>query len=211
MQPATVNPSPVLHALRICGFAAADRLANYLRQSVDAVESSLRASESEGLVRYRHGRLSGWLLTAAGLEVHDDHIVAVLRDTSWQQPVLAGYGEFLDRNRELKQICTDWQLKQHPGRSAPNDHSDADYDRKVIDDLAALHERAGSMFDHLMQALDRFAAYPLRLEDALARLRGGDGRAFATPMSASYHCIWMELHQDLLVTLGRQRDDADRH
>jgi hypothetical protein len=30
-------------------------------------------------------------------------------------------------------------------------------------------------------------------------------------MSASYHDVWMELHEDFLLTLGRDREAADGH
>jgi len=30
-------------------------------------------------------------------------------------------------------------------------------------------------------------------------------------MSGSYHDLWMELHQDLMCTLGRERTAADGH
>jgi hypothetical protein len=210
MRIATVKPSQVLHALRICGFGSADRLASFVRQPVGQVEESLKALETDGLVRYRTGRISGWLLTPAGRTVHENHIATALEDHTWQQAVLAGYRGFLERNWELKQICTAWQLKQGPdGHSTTNDHADADYDRRVIDDLSALHTLAEAMLEQLAQGQVRFADYNLRLADALMRLRAGDNRAFATPMSASYHCIWMELHEDLLVTLGRERDEAD--
>src|ERR1700737_2257522 len=176
MQPATVTPRPFCTRFASAG--------TQLR--TEQLESSLRDRETEGLVRYRQGRVSGWLLTAAGREVHDDAIATALRDMAWQQPALAGYGEFLDRNSELRQICTDWQLKDG---TSPNDHSDTDYDPKVVDELTALPERAGSMLDQLGRGPARFAAYRPWLSDALARLRGGDVRALATPMSASYHCI----------------------
>jgi hypothetical protein len=42
-------------------------------------------------------------------------------------------------------------------------------------------------------------------------LADGDTAAFARPMSHSYHDVWMELHEDLLLTLGRERDAADGH
>jgi hypothetical protein len=67
------------------------------------------------------------------------------------------------------------------------------------------------MFGLLSEGLSRFRGYQERLPAALERLEKGDTAAFATPMSASYHCVWMELHQDLLLTLGRERDEADGH
>jgi hypothetical protein len=212
MASATTSTAHVLHALRICGFAPTDRVADYLRLPTGAVEDALWACAADGLAKHRTGRMTGWLLTPAGREVHDGHIVSRLGDRSWQRPVLAGYTEFLGRNHELKGICTAWQLRPSPdGSTDINDHSDPGYDRDVIDDLSSLDDRAVSMLELLADGLPRFADYRPRLASALARVRDGDTAAFATPMSASYHCIWMELHQDLLVTLGRERSDADGH
>jgi hypothetical protein len=58
-------------------------------------------------------------------------------------------------------------------------------------------------------ALPRSAAYQNRLTAALDRVRGGNTAAFARPMADSYHDIWMELHQDLLLSAGRDRGAAD--
>jgi hypothetical protein len=35
----------------------------------------------------------------------------------------------------------------------------------------------------------------------------GDRAAFTAPLVESYHTVWFELHQDLLLTLGRQRGE----
>ena len=59
--------------------------------------------------------------------------------------------------------------------------------------------------------LPRFGRYEDDFTAALDRLRNGDTRALAAPLSASYHDHWMELHQDLLSTLGRERSTADGH
>ena len=92
-----------------------------------------------------------------------------------------------------------------------NDHADARYDREIVDRLTSHDRQCEPMFDDLSAGLSRFRDYQERLDAALDRLAAGDAAAFATPMSASYHCVWMELHQDLLLTLGRERDDADGH
>ena len=57
--------------------------------------------------------------------------------------------------------------------------------------------------------IERFSAYGPRFAKALARLRAGDLDAFTRPLSGSYHDVWMELHQDLIVTLGMTRTAAD--
>jgi hypothetical protein len=201
-----------LHALRVCGLASTARLADHLRASPRATEALLGRCESEGLVRYRDGRVSGWQLTDAGRERHDAGLESALAEPGWQEPVSRGYALFVGHNRELKEICTAWQIRTlADGSTAINDHGDAGYDRDVIERLTGHNRHCEAMFEQLSTGLSRFRDYQDRLGEALDRLAAGDTAAFATPMSASYHCVWMELHQDLLLTLGRERDEADGH
>jgi hypothetical protein len=202
----------VLHALRVCGFADTGRLADQVSLPADQIEESLQTCEREGLVRHRAGRVSGWLLTDAGRQRHADQVVGELPVGEPERFVNKGYESFLELNRELKHICTAWQLRTQPdGSTTVNDHGDQSYDDEVIGRLAAHHRRCDAMFESLAMGLARLDGYRHRLGDALERLTAGDTAAFATPMSASYHCVWMELHQDLLITLGRERDEADGH
>lgn len=202
----------VLHALRVCGFATTTRLAEYLRVPDDHAEALATGCAAEGLARYRDGRIKGWLLTDAGRERHEQQIASARVDDGWQERVMAGYTVFVGHNRDLKQICTAWQLRTLPdGTTEVNDHSDREYDDGVVERLATHHRRCDSMFIQLREGLTRFDGYRHRLDEALERLSTGEAAAFATPMSASYHCVWMELHQDLLITLGRERDEADGH
>jgi hypothetical protein len=114
------------------------------------------------------------------------------------------YAAFLPINPRFKEVCTRWQMRD--GGQEPNDHTDADYDAKVIEDLGTTHDEVV-----VGRSAARFARYAVRFGAALERVRGGDTAAFARPMSHSYHDVWMELHEDLLLTLGRERDAADGH
>jgi hypothetical protein len=53
------------------------------------------------------------------------------------------------------------------------------------------------------------AGYGRRLSRALARVQAGDGDGFTRPLTNSYHDVWMELHEDLVATLGLVRTAAD--
>ena len=57
-------------------------------------------------------------------------------------------------------------------------------------------------------ALRRFGRYRPRLADALARAESGELR-YVTDDTASYHSVWFQLHEDLLVTLGLTRWGRD--
>jgi hypothetical protein len=113
------------------------------------------------------------------------------------------YEAFRPLNREVLQLCTDWQVR--PGGAA-NDHSDAAYDWSVIDRLEALDERAGPVLRRLGGAVPRFALYRDRLRDARRRVADGERDWLTSPRVDSYHTVWMELHEELLAALGLARD-----
>ena len=106
-------------------------------------------------------------------------------------------------------MCTAWQLKD-PVTQVLNDHDDPDYDRAVVDRLAALHERVQPVLADLREALDRYRPYGERFRAALGEVLAGDGRYVADPMVSSYHTVWFELHEDLLATLGIDRASETR-
>lgn len=195
-----------VHALRIKGLASADDLAEVTGVAdLGPVLDQLVADE---LVKLRTGRVSGYALTKAGREAHPD-LVATHVTQEERTAAEAIYQAFLPANGRFKEVCTRWQMKD--GGQQPNDHSDADYDAKVIEDLATTHEEIVAALAPADGVAPRLARYGPRFASALERVRAGDNAAFARPMSHSYHDVWMELHEDLMVTLGRQRDAADGH
>jgi hypothetical protein len=112
------------------------------------------------------------------------------------------YEAFRSMNREVLQVCTDWQVRQG---GAPNDHSDAAYDWSVIDRLEALDDRAGPLVRRLANADSRFGEYRERLRAARQRVVDGERDWLTSPRVDSYHTVWMELHEDLLAALGLER------
>jgi len=90
------------------------------------------------------------------------------------------------------------------GTFTVNDHTDPAYDARVLDRFADLDGRFAPVGDELAAALARFGRYRLRLTGALERAVAGE-REFVTDGTASYHTVWAELHEDLLVTLGLPR------
>ncbi|HET6478567.1 MAG TPA: transcriptional regulator, partial [Actinoplanes sp.] len=72
------------------------------------------------------------------------------------------------------------------------------------DRFADLDQRAEPVCLELAAALPRFGRYRERLGAALGRARGGALEELADSLT-SYHVVWFQLHEDLLVTLGRTR------
>jgi hypothetical protein len=198
----------VLHTLRLAGFVGADAVAQ--RTGVDpvTVHDTLEQAHADGYVVERAGRISGWILTPDGRAAHARMLADELDERGCRAEVEAADAAFVALNEPFKQICTRWQLRPD---GSPNDHGDAGYDAAVVADLVALHPQAVAVTDGLAAHLPRFGRYGPDFSAALDRLRNGDTKALAAPLSASYHDHWMELHQDLLSTLGRQRGSADGH
>jgi hypothetical protein len=116
-----------------------------------------------------------------------------------------GYDDFERINTQLKQLITDWQTLPVGGARIPNDHSDSDYDAKIIDRLGDLHERACPMLDRLASGLPRLKVYKDHLQAALEKAEDGDIAWVSDARCASYHTVWFELHEDLIRVLDKQR------
>jgi hypothetical protein len=199
----------VIHALMIKGFASTDAVATVTGLPGNRVQEELEGLRAQGLAKLREGRISGWAPTPEARQLHQTLLTGSLA-SSQPEALLAGYEEFSALNAEFKELCTQWQLRSGQGAAmVPNDHSDPAYDGSVIDGLTALDQRAGELLDRLVPSLPRVKGYRARLGEAVQAVRHGDRDKFTKPLCDSYHDIWMELHQDLILTLGLQRTASD--
>lgn len=143
----------------------------------------------------------GVRITALGRETHASW--ARLAADGEDEPVARrAYERFLPLNRELLHICSSWQVR--PG-DIPNDHKDPRYDWAVIDRLHGLDERIGPVVSRLGRAVARFAEYRPRLRHALGQVDDGAAEWLTSPRCDSYHTVWMQLHEDLLLAIGGDR------
>jgi pyruvate,orthophosphate dikinase len=114
---------------------------------------------------------------------------------------------FLVIDPRVKEVVTAWQLREVGGAQAINDHTDGAYDAGVLGRLAGVHRDATEWMSSLSHPPPGLRVYLLRLERALASARGGDGRFIASPRVDSYHGVWFELHEELILLAGRNRAD----
>ena len=201
----------VLHAVRVLG--TGDDRAVAARYGLDAAEvhEELLDLEAFGLVTWAEfAGTGGWSLTERGRAEDGRRLAAELaavpRAPAVVREVLAGFDPL---NARLRQACTDWQLRPVAGgRLAVNDHDDAAWDGRVLDELGAVVDGVAPLLAGLVAVLARFEGYDARLDDALAAARAGDGSRVAGLGAASVHGVWMELHEDLLATAGVPRGGA---
>jgi hypothetical protein len=117
------------------------------------------------------------------------------------------FEKFLPVNHELREICSAWQLR--PDGSS-NDHSDAAYDASVRDRLDDVDDSIGRILRRMTEAQPRLGHYRADLTAALEKLDDGDPGALTSPLSRSYHTVWMHLHQELLLLLGISRAEDEQ-
>jgi hypothetical protein len=195
----------VLHGLRLKGVAEAPVVAEAVGLAPAAVEARLADLAARGLATHRDGLLAGWALTPTGRAEHE-RLLAAEADARGLRPAIEdAYRGFRALNPRVLDACSRWQVRTRGGRPVVNDHADPAYDRAVIGDLAALHERATPVCDRLGATLERYRPYGPRLGHAVERVRAGDTDYFTKPVLPSYHTVWFELHEDLLATLGLDR------
>ncbi|MCR5980564.1 hypothetical protein GDN83_23045 [Gordonia jinghuaiqii] len=128
-------------------------------------------------------------------------LVDAERTTVDHEALAALYEEFDDHNTALKQIITDWQIRD----GAPNDHTDAAYDGGVIDRLVALDAAFQPLVARITGQAPRLLTFARRFTNAIEQLRGGDTSYVARPIADSYHTVWFEFHEELIGLLGLSR------
>jgi len=188
------------HALRIKGFASVDTLAEITGLTNEGIEANLTRLADDGHALFRENR-GLWQLTSDGRAAHSEHLAADVAGVDVQSGLGPHYELFLTSNSEFKELCGAWQLRD----GEPNDHSDAAYDAQVVERLGELHERAHPSVVAMGECLARMAPYANRLAHVLDKVRDGETKMFTGVMCGSYHDVWMELHEDLILTQGIDR------
>ena len=172
---------------------------------VEEVESHLDSFKENNLVNYREGRIEGWMLTQEGRGRSQQLVTSELESSGFREEINSNYQGFLSSNQRFLSLCTDWQLRTVNGEQEINDHSDTTYDEEVITRLVDINNEIQPVCKSLADSLNRFEGYSRRFSEALHKVQNNEPEWFTKPMIDSYHTIWFELHENLLVTLGIER------
>lgn len=194
----------VMHGVAIRKHGDAAAVAAIAGLPLATVEAVLARAVNGGRVAVADGR---YLLTPAG------HLILAAEYSRFNDGLRAN-GAFVAAcerfeiiNRDLKQIITDWQTREMAGKRIANDHADAAYDERVIDRLGTLHERFEPVLAELVRHAPRLTVYQSKLGEALEKAEDGAIEWVSDARQDSYHTVWFELHEDLLRTLGRVREE----
>ncbi len=187
----------VLQAVRLKGRVSRDDLATTLGDDVGHVV--------DGLVG------SGLLVEGPTIRISPDgrvrldELLTAERGRIDEAAIRVAYDEFRSVNTEFKLLVTDWQLRA----GQPNTHEDADYDAAVLSRLGDVHTRVTPVVDAVSAELPRLGRYSAKLQAALDRVRAGETMWLARPLIDSYHTVWFELHEELILAAGLTREAED--
>lgn len=117
----------------------------------------------------------------------------------------AVYDDFHGVNAEFKSLVTDWQVKD----GQPNTHEDASYDAGVLARLDEVHRRVVPIIAAAAVQLPRLSQYSSKLQAAIDKIHAGETLWLSRPLIDSYHTVWFELHEELILAAGRTRKSVE--
>ncbi len=192
----------VLQAVRLKGRVRPAELAATLTEDLDDITAITKQLTGSGLL------IDGTTLRISPSgRARLETLLTEERNGIDPAAMTAAYNDFRAVNGDFKSLVTDWQVKGGP-QGHPNTHDDADYDAAVLARLDGVHARVLPIITAAASQLPRLGAYSTKLVVALDKIKGGDTAWLARPLVDSYHTVWFELHEELIVAAGLTREEA---
>lgn len=187
----------MLQAVRLKGRVSRDGIAATVDEPSDAVAAAVTAAVD-----------SGFLIEAKTIRLSDEgrsrlaQLLAAERQGIDTTVIAGAYDEFRGVNAEFKALVSDWQLKD----GEPNPHDDAEYDASVLARLDGVHQGVTPIIATVATQLPRLGNYSVKLQSALEKVHAGETTWLTRPIIDSYHTVWFELHEELIVAAGLTRE-----
>ena len=143
-------------------------------------------------------------ITPAGADTVTQTL-GIVQSTLGHKRLASSYDTFTTTNGNFKLTVTDWQLRPAAGNPVINDHSDPHYDRGVLDRLHTIHGEISHLLTDFAASFHRYGRYRERFDRALDRVVAGQREFMASPAVDSYHSVWFELHEELILLCGLTR------
>ncbi|MDT7738330.1 MAG: hypothetical protein QOK09_1699 [Mycobacterium sp.] len=187
----------VLQAVRLKGRINPADIAATVDEDPTAVAEVLKAAAESGFIA--EGKTVR--VTENGRNRLNE-LLAAERQTVDHAAVDTAYAEFRDVNADFKALVADWQLKD----GEPNTHEDEGYDAAVLSRLAEVHQRVTPIVEAFGKQLPRLRSYSEKLASALEKVQAGETTWLTRPIVDSYHTVWFELHEELILAAGLTRE-----
>jgi DNA-binding MarR family transcriptional regulator len=194
----------ILQAVRLKGRVSPTDLAATLGEDQADVTATVEQLTAAGLLV----EATTLRISSAG-RVRLSELLAEERKGVDSVAMAAVYHDFRAVNADFKAVVTDWQLKGGP-EGKPNTHNDAEYDATVLARLEEVHARVAPIIEAAATQLPRLTAYPSKLLVALRKVKAGETAWLTAPLIDSYHTVWFELHEELILATGLTREEAAR-
>jgi DNA-binding MarR family transcriptional regulator len=187
----------VLQAVRLKGRINPADIAATVDEDPTAVAEVLKAAAASGFIA--EGKTVR--VTENGRNRLNE-LLAAERQTMDRAAVDTAYAEFRDVNADFKALVADWQLKD----GEPNTHEDEGYDAAVLSRLAEVHQRVTPIVEAFGKQIPRLRSYSEKLASALEKVQAGETTWLTRPIVDSYHTVWFELHEELILAAGLTRE-----
>ncbi len=200
----TTDLHRVMHGVAIRKHGDAKAIADLAGLAVAKVETVLVGAVAGGRVAEVDGK---YMLTPCGQMMLAGEYSRFNDGLRANADFVTAYQRFEVINKDLKQLITDWQTIEVGGKRVANDHSNKDYDERVVGRLGDLHERFEPILSKLCAGEPRLKVYSDKLGVALEKAEDGELAWVSDAKLDSYHTVWFELHEDLLRILGHVREE----
>lgn len=195
----------ILHGLAIKKHATPGEVARLLGVAESDAVAMLQDATKRGRVVHDNGKYVLAPLAHVAIEADYSRRFAAERAN---REFIAAYNQFERINVDLKSLMTDWQTVSTAGQRVANDHSNRDYDMRVIDRLGQLHEKVEDLLEKFEKSQPRFSYYRTHLLAAMEAAEQGKIEWVSGARIESYHTLWFELHEDLLRIMGQVRKES---
>lgn len=194
-----------VHTLTLRQLGSAEQLADVNGLPVADVETALEKAVADGNVIAARGN---FMITPAGREFLAGVYPRAFATLRADADVSSAMDSFeTGVNKQILSLTTDWQTVEVDGQRVTNDHGDADYDGKILEKIARVHEKTQKVLRPLVNAdplVDRFLD---RIGAALTRAEGGENEYVSGVRVDSVHTVWFQMHEHILRLTDRERPE----
>lgn len=194
-----------LHTLTLRQLADAEQLAVIIEQDPDDIKVALEDAVAKKSAISGRG---AFMITPQGRAELDAAYPEWFAAERGDAAIAAAMDSFESGvNKQVLSLTTDWQTVEVAGERQPNDHSDTEYDAKIIDKFGTVLDRTVKVLAPLIAAQPSVERFVDRIGAALTRAEDGELEYVSGVRVDSFHTVWFQMHEHILRVTGRVRPE----